>query len=74
MNKFLERENGDENRPIKVRRRWPEIIFAERRIDKVIGRINNLIVSIITINGIKIIGVLFGIIWAHEIQKKLKKL
>lgn len=43
----------------------PEIIFAVNRIQRVIGRIKLLIVSIITINGIKIIGVPWGIIWEN---------
>jgi hypothetical protein len=46
--------------PNKVRRRWPAIILADRRTAKVPGRIILLIVSIITIKGIKIEGVPCG--------------
>lgn len=45
--------------------RWPAIILALNRIDKVKGRIIFLIVSIITIKGIKNIGVLLGIKWIN---------
>jgi len=41
--------------------RCPAIMFAVRRIDKVNGRIIKLIDSIITINGIKIKGVPWGV-------------
>ena len=46
--------------PNRVRRRWPAIILAERRIAKVPGRIVFLIVSIITINDISADGVPWG--------------
>lgn len=51
--------------PNKVKRRWPAIIFAERRIARVPGRMMFLIVSINTIKGIKIKGVPWGTIWAN---------
>jgi len=41
--------------------RCPAIIFAVNRIDKVNGRMISLIDSIITINGIKINGVPWGV-------------
>jgi hypothetical protein len=47
--------------PNKERRRWPAIIFAVKRTAKVMGRINKLIDSIITIKGIKIVGVPCGV-------------
>jgi len=47
--------------PKRDRSKWPAIIFAVRRIDRVNGRIINLIDSIITINGIKINGVPCGV-------------
>lgn len=42
--------------------KWPAIIFAVNRTAKVPGRIIFLIVSINTINGIRIAGVPWGII------------
>lgn len=68
--KFLKKKD-DEAIPSNVNNKWPEIILAERRMDKVIGRINDLIVSIITINGINNKGVFIGSIWAHVIVKNL---
>ena len=50
---------------ISVSNRCPAIILAVNRTDKVIGRIKFLIVSIITINGIKSVGVLWGIRWMN---------
>jgi len=47
--------------PKRDRRRWPAIMLAVSRIDRVRGRIINLIDSIITINGIKINGVPWGV-------------
>lgn len=46
--------------PIRVIRRWPAIIFAANRIAKVPGRIMFLMVSMHTINGIKMLGVPTG--------------
>lgn len=43
--------------PINVRSKWPAIIFAVNRTAKVPGRIVFLIVSIQTINGMRIEGV-----------------
>ena len=43
--------------PKRDRRRCPAIILAESRIAKVNGRIKRLIDSIITMKGIRIIGV-----------------
>ena len=47
--------------PKSVSSKCPAIILAVRRIDKVSGRINSLIDSIITINGIRINGVPEGV-------------
>jgi hypothetical protein len=47
--------------PRRERRRCPAIILAVKRIAKVKGRIINLIDSIITIKGIRIIGVPWGV-------------
>lgn len=57
VNKLGEKSGIDVNRWIK---RWPLIIFADKRIDKVIGRIKFLTVSIITIEEVKIIGAPMG--------------
>lgn len=46
--------------PKSVRRRWPAIIFAVRRIANVPGRITFLIVSMHTIKGISTGGVPWG--------------
>ena len=46
--------------PSKVNSKCPAIIFAVRRTARVPGRIRLLIVSIITINGINIVGVPWG--------------
>lgn len=46
--------------PSKVNSKWPAIIFAESRTAKVPGRITFLIVSIITIKGIRTAGVPWG--------------
>ena len=50
---------------IKVINKCPAIILAANRIDNVKGRIILLIVSIITIKGIKIVGVPLGIKWIN---------
>ena len=42
---------------IRDKRRWPAIILAAKRTDRVRGRISLLIISISTINGIKVGGV-----------------
>lgn len=47
--------------PRRVKRRCPAIILADRRIAKVPGRIIFLIISIHTINGIRMAGVPWGI-------------
>ena len=39
--------------PNKLSKRWPATRLAARRTERVIGRITLLIVSIITINGIR---------------------
>lgn len=49
----------------KVISKWPAIILAVKRIAKVVGRMIFLIVSIKTINGIKIVGVSWGIMWIN---------
>lgn len=51
--------------PSNVINRWPAIILAVKRIASVPGRIIFLIVSIHTINGIKIGGVPWGTKWAN---------
>lgn len=51
--------------PNNVNKRCPAIIFAESRIANVPGRMMFLIVSINTINGIKIVGVPWGIRWIN---------
>lgn len=51
--------------PRRVNNKWPAIIFAAKRTDSVSGRIKFLIVSIHTINGIKIGGVPWGTKWAN---------
>ena len=51
--------------PKRDNNKWPAIILAERRIDKVIGRIIRLMNSIITIKGIRIVGVFEGVRWEN---------
>lgn len=46
--------------PSKVSSRWPAIMFAVNRTASVPGRIRLLIVSIMTMNGISIVGVPCG--------------
>lgn len=45
--------------------KWPAVILAIKRTDKVIGRIKFLTLSIITINIIKSLGVPKGNKWAN---------
>jgi len=52
--------------PNKHRRRCPAIILAVKRIAKVKGRIINLIDSIKTIKGMRIVGVPCGVKWAKK--------
>lgn len=52
-------------------RRCPLIIFAERRIDKVIGRIIFLTVSITTINEVSMRGAPIGTRWVIILLKEL---
>jgi len=47
--------------PRSVKSKCPAIILAVRRIDRVRGRINRLIDSIITMNGIRANGVPEGV-------------
>ena len=47
----LEIFNSEEPRRVN---KWPAIIFTDRRIDNINGRITKLIVAIITINRISI--------------------
>lgn len=47
----------------KWRSKWPAIIFATSRTDRVIGRIRLLTISINTIIGINIVGEPIGTIW-----------
>lgn len=51
--------------PNNVKIKCPAIILADNRTESVIGRIIFLIVSIHTINGIKILGVPFGTRWEN---------
>lgn len=51
--------------PSKDKRRCPATIFAVSRIESVIGRMINLINSIKTIKGIKIVGVFDGVKWVN---------
>lgn len=55
--------------PKRDRSKWPAIILAVSRIDRVIGRIINLIDSIITINGISSVGVPWGVKWVRRLFK-----
>lgn len=66
-NIILKAAQLDEGAPClrRVKRRWPAIILAARRTDKVRGRIILLIISIITIKGIKAGGVPKGTKWAN---------
>jgi|ERR1043165_1059718 hypothetical protein len=52
---------------IKVKIKWPAIIFAVRRTESVIGRIIRLIISTQTINGDMAVGVPRGTKWAFII-------
>lgn len=51
--------------PNSVNNKWPAIIFAASRTAKVPGRIKFLIVSIHTMNGIRMGGVPCGTKWAN---------
>ena len=53
--------------PNNVNNKWPATILAANRIDKVIGRIIFLTVSMITIIGIKNEGVPKGTRWANNL-------
>ena len=53
--------------PNNVNNKWPATILAANRIDKVIGRIIFLTVSIITIIGIRNEGVPKGTRWANNL-------
>jgi hypothetical protein len=57
--------------PRRVRRRWPAIILAERRMARVPGRITFLIDSINTIKDIRADGVPCGTRWANICLEKL---
>ena len=46
--------------PKRTSRRWPATILAASRTARATGRTNSLIVSIITINGIRALGVPSG--------------
>lgn len=52
--------------PNKDKSKCPAIIFAVNRIERVIGRITNLIDSIITIKGISKKGVPWGVKWVNR--------
>jgi len=49
--------------PNKDRSKWPAIILAVKRMARVNGRIINLIDSIITMKGMRIKGVPWGVKW-----------
>lgn len=55
--------------PRRDKSKWPAIILAVSRIERVIGRIINLIDSIITINGINNVGVPWGVRWVRRLFK-----
>lgn len=57
--------------PNRDKRRWPATILAVSRIESVMGRMINLINSIKTINGIKIVGVFEGVRWVNMWLVKL---
>lgn len=57
--------------PSKDNSKWPAIIFAVKRIARVSGRIINLMDSIITIKGIRMVGVPGGVKWERRLFKKL---
>lgn len=57
--------------PINVINKWPAIMFAISRTERVIGRIMFLIVSIITMNIIKAGGVPNGTRWENIIMVEL---
>lgn len=56
--------NGGAAELRRDKRRWPATMLADRRIERVKGRITLLTSSIITIKGIRIGGVLRGTKWA----------
>lgn len=51
-----------------VMSRWPAVILAVSRTPSAKGRINRLIVSIITMNGIRGVGEPSGSMWANVIE------
>lgn len=55
--------------PKRVRRRCPAIMLAVKRMERVNGRMINLIDSMITINGIRINGVPMGVRWVSSILR-----
>lgn len=57
--------------PSKLINKCPATIFADKRTDKVIGRIKLLMISIITIKGISRIGVPRGTKWDSMCLKLL---
>lgn len=56
--------------PSKAIRRWPAIRLAVRRTARAMGRITLLVISIITIKGIKTGGVPEGTRWASIVVVK----
>lgn len=68
---FIDDINIDDRRRIIV---CPAIILAVNRIFKVIGRIQKLIISIINMNGIRIVGVLIGMRWIKKFFFFLKRI
>lgn len=61
----------DPDDPKRDKSKCPAIMFALKRIERVIGRIKSLISSINTIKGIKIDGVPRGVKWVIISEKKL---
>lgn len=55
--------------PRRDNNKWPAIILAVKRIERVIGRIISLIDSIITINGMRRAGVPCGVRWVRRLLR-----
>ena len=59
--------------PVKESNKWPAVILAASRTERVIGRIKFLTISISTINGIKALGVPVGTKCAKVAFKSFKQ-
>ena len=55
--------------PKRVRRRCPAIMLAVKRMERVNGRMINLIDSMITMKGIRINGVPIGVRWVNSVLR-----